>query len=130
MKDEIDKYHNFNGGNMSNLVSDVVFLVALLFLLAVFVRGFKLLIVHSDKDAGLYGGFLVLVIVVPMSVFVIGSLYVLYLLNIHILPAESVKLEASIYLLITSIAAFFLSGKIKKAALNYCVECGFIDAKE
>ena len=115
---------------MVNLVSDVVFLASMLVLLAVFARGFKLLIVHSDKDLGLYGGFLALAIIVPASVFFMGSLYAIYLLDIHILPAESAKLEGSIYLLITSIATFFMSGKLEKTALNYCIECGFIDVNE
>ena len=45
-----------------------------------------------------------------MSVFVMVFIYAFYLLDIHILPAESVKIE--------------------KAALNSCIKNGFIDANE
>jgi hypothetical protein len=116
---------------MSNLISDVVFTLSILVLLATCVRGIINLLPYAKTDweqatAWTYWFFQVL----GVLLFAVATLYILIISNIHILPAEHIKLEGAIYFLVVAIASYFLSTKNEKRILDYCIKYELLGGKE
>lgn len=113
---------------MSNLISDIVFVVAILVFLVALGRGLVKFLSYADTDWDQVTAWsFALFHIIGVVLFATASMYVVFVSNIHVLSAESVKLEVAIYFLIVAIATYFVSIRIEKAILGYCIKYELFD---
>jgi len=97
-------------------------------------KGYEISLLYIDRR---WGGIIIISIVVLYIFTMLVSFlavsyaiyYAKYIMGIHILPAGVVKLETSVYLLTSALVVYFVSSKVKKAAVIYCVKKEMITVK-
>lgn len=120
---------------MSNLIPDTIFLISMLVILITCLKGYEISLLYLDRK---WGGLIIISIVIAYILIMILSFlavgyafyYVRYIMGIYILSAEFLKLETSIYLLINTLSAYFISSKFKKDTMNYFINKELIAVKE
>ena len=116
---------------MIKLIPDLIFIVALLISIVALGRGLVLPFSYEDDEwKFITAASIGLLNTILVFLFAIASMYVVFASKVHILPARFVEYEWQIYFLILSLATYFVSIKVEKATMNYCIKTAFIAAKK
>ena len=104
---------------MIQLIADLIFVTSIVVFVITAYKGYEFSLEYEDNKSGIIIfsiGILYLFVVLSS---LLAVLFGVFLSGIHILPVELVKLQKSIYILISSLTAYLVSSKFKKCAILF-----------
>jgi formate hydrogenlyase subunit 3/multisubunit Na+/H+ antiporter MnhD subunit len=112
------------------LIVDILFVIIVVVLIISCFKAFEITISYEDKKSGIFLTIIGITYLFSIISSLLAIAYVIYLTDIHIFQEEYAKIEGAIFVLISTLTAYFISSKIKTTIINYCKKEGFIADKK